>query len=204
MPRFHDLVGFILVGGESSRMGRDKALLELGGLPLVLRTARLLEPRTGPPIVIGPAARFGHLKLRVVPDDLPGCGPLAGIATALRISESSWNLIVGCDLPYLTPAWLEYLAERATASSSDVLIPRSEYGLEPLCAVYHKRCGAAVAASLTRGVRKVTQSLAELSIETIEPAEWKEFDSDGRLFKNMNSPVDYEEAQSILGKGPAP
>jgi molybdopterin-guanine dinucleotide biosynthesis protein A len=192
------IAGFILAGGESSRMGRDKALLEFDGVPLLVRTARLVESVAGPAAVIASPEAYRSLALRVIADDSPGAGPLGGIATALRVSNAPWNLVVACDLPYLTKTWLEHLIERALASQADAVLPMNARGAEPLCAVYHKRGERAICAALARGTRKVTDGLQDLRVESIEPAEWKAFDSDGLLFKNMNSPADYEEAVARL------
>jgi molybdopterin-guanine dinucleotide biosynthesis protein A len=192
--------GFILAGGESSRMGRDKALLRLRGVPLILRTARLVESALHhPPTIIGPSQPYRNLGWRVVEDDWPGAGPLGGIATALRVSTADWNLVVACGLPYLTGPWLDFLVARAGKSHCDAVLPMNIAGAEPLCAMYHKRCGAAIRAALKSDVRKVTAGLARLRIQAIAPAEWKPFDSDGFLFRNMNSPADYEEAKRRLG-----
>ncbi|MBI1738362.1 MAG: molybdenum cofactor guanylyltransferase [Acidobacteria bacterium] len=198
MTKFDQVQSFILSGGSSSRMGADKALLELAGQPLLLRAARLLDPLVASVTVIGDPARCAPLGLAVVPDDVPGLGPLGGIATALRISRMPWNLVVACDLPYLTAAWLEFLISRALASRADVLLPESERGPEPLCAMYHARCAPVISAALEHGVRKVTDGLAGLMIETLPHEEWKAFDSDGCLFKNMNSPADFAEARARL------
>ena len=175
-------------------MGRDKALLELGGVPLILRTARLVESVAGPPTVIGGVEACRSLGLRAIGDDWPGAGPLGGIATALRASSSPWNLVVACDLPYLTKPWLEFIIARAAASHGAAVLAMNTRGAEPLCAMYHKKCEPAVRAALERGTRKVTDGLKDVLVEMIGPLEWKAFDSDGLLFKNMNSPEDYEEA----------
>lgn len=198
------VAGFILAGGESSRMGRDKALLELGGAPLVVRTARLVESVVGPPTIVGEGGPYRELGLRVLADNWPSAGPLGGIATALRASEAPWNLIVACDLPHLTRAWLEYLVQRALGTQADAVLPMSTGGTEPLCAMYHKRCEPAIRAALQRGTRKVTEGLKELLVEMIGPLEWKSFDSEGLLFKNMNSPEDYEAARARLSRREGP
>lgn len=194
--------GFILAGGESSRMGTDKALLELDGVPLIVREARLLETVVGAPTVVGYREEFGALGLRTIADDAPGAGPLGGIATALRAARAPWCLIVACDLPYLTQIWLEFLVNRATASQTDVVMPMNERGAEPLCAVYNKRAESVIREALELGTRKITDALAGARIESIEPQEWKAFDSEGVLFKNMNSPTDYDESKARLG-GPS-
>jgi len=191
--------GFILAGGESSRMGREKALLEIGGEPLIVRTARLVESVAKGATVVGESAAIRALGLPVLADDWPGAGPLGASATALRAAKGPWSLVVACDLPYLTKEWLEHLIARAVASEADAVLAMNARGAEPLSALYRKRAEPAIRAALERGTRKVTDGLASLRIEVIEPAEWKRFDSEGYLFKNMNSPEDYEEARARLG-----
>jgi molybdenum cofactor guanylyltransferase len=191
--------GFILVGGESSRMGRPKGMLPFAGKPLVMHLARLLEVTGTTPILIGPQATYSGMGFRVVPDDRHLLGPLGGISTALRVSECGWNLIIGCDLPFLTTEWLEHLIMRAVDSPADVVMPLNESGHEPLCAMYRKRAQPTIAAALDRGVRKITDGLAELAVANIAPDEWKAFDPLGRLFKNVNTPADYDEAREGAG-----
>lgn len=180
-------------------MKRDKATLEIGGVPLLLRTSHLLESVVGAPSVIGDPATYESFALPVIADDWPGGGPLGGIATALRASTAQWNLVVACDLPYLTSEWLRFLVARAVVSTADAVLPMNAKGAEPLCAMYHKRGEPAIHAALESGIRKVTDGLQNVVVETIAPAEWKVFDSDGLLFKNMNLPRDYEEAAARLG-----
>jgi molybdopterin-guanine dinucleotide biosynthesis protein A len=189
---------YILAGGKSSRMGRDKALLDFGGTPLILHIASLVQPLTGSPLVVGPPDRYANLNLRVLADDESGIGPLAGIVTALRDSREPWNLILGCDLPLLTSEWLAYLIDRAFASSADAVVPQSANGAEPLCAMYRKSCEASFAKEIARAVCKVTDALAQLNVERIEPQEWKNFDPSGQLFRNLNSLKDIEEIAAPL------
>lgn len=193
--------GFILAGGQSSRMGVDKGLLEIAGEPMIVRAARLLESVVGAAaVVVGTPEKYRELGLRAIADDWPGGGPLGGIATALRASEAEWNLLVACDLPYMTREWLQYLLRRARDSAEEAVVPmnltaENSRGAEPLCAAYHKGCEPTLRRALERGVRKVTDGLGELRVEVIEPKEWKGFDSDGLLFKNVNTPADYAQAK---------
>jgi molybdenum cofactor guanylyltransferase len=187
---------FILVGGQSSRMGQAKALLPFAGMPLVIRVARLVEAVADTLILVGEPEKFGGLGFRVIADERANLGPLGAILTALRASKREWNLIVGCDLPFLTHEWLEFLIARAMDSPADVVIPLNDRGYEPLCAMYRQRAHASIEAALERGVRKVTDGLAGLTLTTIAPSEWKPFDPRGTLFKNINTPADYEEARA--------
>ncbi len=190
-----EVAAYILAGGASSRMGRNKALLELDGEPLVLRAARTISAAGMDATVIGPPALYEALGLAAVPDDEPGLGPLGGIATALAHSPRDWNLVVAVDMPYLTPAWLAALADRALAAdAADAILPRSERGLEPLSAAYHRRCLPPILGALARGLRKVTDGLAGCRVEEIAPHEWKRFAPEGLLFENINTPADYERA----------
>lgn len=179
-------------------MGSNKALLELDGLAMIVRVVRLVEAVADTVTVVGPPEDYAKLNFHVIRDDWPGAGPLGGIATALRASEADWNLVVACDLPCLTKPWLTFLVERARTSEADAVLPMNEAGAEPLCAMYNKSAEAAVWLALNRGTRKVTDGLADLDIQYIEPREWKLFDSNGLLFKNMNSAADYEEAKARL------
>ena len=194
------VAAYILAGGQSSRMGRDKALLAPGGVPVLLRIAEIVAPLAGPPIIVGPPKRYAALGYNVIPDDAAGIGPLGGIATALRHSIQPWNLILGCDLPFITAKWLDYLIGRAIESNADAVVPQSAAGAEPLCAMYRKTCLNAVVTALRKGVRKVTDAFAGLAIDSVLPAQWEPLDERGELFKNMNTPEDFAAADATFEK----
>jgi molybdopterin-guanine dinucleotide biosynthesis protein A len=205
MKRFRQVAGFILAGGASSRMGRDKGLLDFGGVPLILHTARLLEPLVSEITVVGSPRRYAALGLHAIADahdgqakrgpNEPARGPLAGIATALGTTRSRWNLIVACDLPYLSAKWLDWLLSRALRSRGEAVVPRTERGIEPLAAMYRRECGAPIAAALARGVRKVSDAIEELRVDFVYPREWRGIDPSRTILRNMNEPGDYERAR---------
>jgi molybdopterin-guanine dinucleotide biosynthesis protein A len=193
-------------------MGCPKALLDFGGSPLILHSAALLKTLVASVTIVGPPSQYAALGLPVTADDVPAHagsdateqqsrGPLAGIATALGATHAPWNLIVACDLPYLSSAWLEWLLARALRSQGEAVIPRSEYGMEPLAAVYRRECAAPIAAALAQGVRKVSDAIARLPVEFVDRAEWSEIDPSECILKNMNSPKDYEEARKWWQRG---
>lgn len=185
-------------------MGRDKGLMELLGVPIILRTARLIEPLVAGVTIVGPPERYRALGLRVIADKYirnedireTSQGPLAGIASALAITHLPWNLILASDLPYLNRDWLKWLLACALESQSQVVLPRTSRGLEPLAAVYRRECAAPIAHALRRGVRKVTDAMAELRVHIVAESEWRKFDPDGRILSNMNTPADYDKAQA--------
>jgi molybdopterin-guanine dinucleotide biosynthesis protein A len=204
VKRYRQVAGFILAGGASSRMGRDKGLLDFGGVPLIVHTARLIEPLVAEVTVVGSPRRYAKLGLHVIADDVqvksrqgrPGNGPLAGIATALGATRSQWNLILACDMPYLSAGWVDWLLSRALRSRGEAVIPRTERGIEPLAAVYRRECGTQIAAARARGVRKVSDAIEELRVEHVYPREWRRLDPRGLILKNMNAPGDYKEARN--------
>jgi molybdenum cofactor guanylyltransferase len=203
VKRRPNVAAFVLAGGASSRMGRDKGLLAIGGAPLIVRTVRMLEPLVGRVTVVGAPRSYAALGLRTIRDRGAGGeaakkirhGPLAGMASALAATHSAWNLIVACDLPYLSAEWVDWLLGRTADSKGQAVVPRTARGLEPLAAVYRRDCRAVIEAALVRGERKVTDVLRELRVETVHPREWRRLDPRAQVLKNMNAPEDYERAR---------
>lgn len=145
--------GFVLAGGESSRMGRDKALLACGSGTLLEQVAAQVAAAAGSATVVGGANRYRALGLPAIEDTAEGCGPLAGICAALAATAAPWNLVVACDMPALTADFLARLLERAESCGGDSLIPVSSAGrLEPLCAAYHRDALPRLSRALGRGV----------------------------------------------------
>jgi molybdopterin-guanine dinucleotide biosynthesis protein A len=205
--------GFVLAGGASRRFGRDKALVEFEGEPLIGRLSKILQVATAGSIsIIGDADKYGHIGVECVPDRWPGEGPLGGIVTALmaisaaeadtanviKSEPTSWSLVVGCDMPFLTVDWLQHLASRAIASKAEVVVPESTYGLEPLCACWRVSAAPLLTRAFDNGVRRVTDAMKQLRMEVLDAADWKRFDNLNRLFWNMNTPADHEEAIRML------
>jgi molybdopterin-guanine dinucleotide biosynthesis protein A len=198
-----EVAGYVLAGGASSRFGFDKARAEFNGETMLARTCRLVKTATGSASVVAPAGRYSVSDARVVAEAWPGEGPLGGIISSLmdahkRNHAHAWCLIISCDMPFLTSQWLTYLVERARESAASVVVPRSTHGLEPLCACWHT-CGTSkLQYAFEDGVRKITDAMKHLETEVLDETHWKRFDSAGRLFWNMNTPADYDEAKRIL------
>lgn len=190
--------GFILVGGGSTRMGTDKALLPYDGGTLAGHVASVVGEAVGPPQLVGPPDRYGHLGFPVIPDAVAGLGPLGGILTALRASSADWNLVVACDMPALRPDFLRSLADAAEEAGGDCLIPVSPSGPEPLCAVYHRRCLPSIELAAREGRRKITDALAGLRI-----VHWPV--SEAGWFENVNTPQQWAaHAGASAARSPQP
>ncbi|HEY4816687.1 MAG TPA: molybdenum cofactor guanylyltransferase [Candidatus Acidoferrum sp.] len=195
--------GYVLAGGGSTRFGRDKALVEIDGAPMLLRMRALLGNVTQQVHVIASPNKYAALGITGIGDRWEGQGPLAGIITALLSTKEAvggleWNLIVGCDMPFLTREWLSYLLERALASRAEVVAPQSAQGLEPLCACWRTSTAPKLQQFFEDGTRKITEAMKRLDMEIVDETDWKRFDTAGRLFWNMNTAADYQEAKRIL------
>ncbi len=197
------IAGYVVAGGGSTRFGQDKARAQLGGKSMLRKMCGLVGDTLGSVSVVAPRHRYDDFDLWITEDLWPGQGPLGGIITALLATAETdggrdWNLIVSCDMPFLTGEWLTYLIGRAIESSAQVVVPKSEFGLEPLCACWRTDAAAELESALERGVRKVTEGIALLRAEVLDARDWKRFDSAGRLFWNMNTAADYEEARRMM------
>jgi len=174
----------MLVGGKSSRMGRDKALLRFRGATLAQTVAEAVRAACGMVWLVG-SARYGGLDYGIVPDRYPGEGPLGGILTALDHSTADWNLIVACDMPGLSADFLRQLLDAAVRSDAEALVPIGPSGrLEPLCAGYHQRSRQGLYAAFARGVRKVA-----VALEDVRYLPWPVAETS--YFQNVNTPEDW-------------
>lgn len=162
-PTGNPRAGYVLAGGRSSRMGRDKALLPLDGATLIEHVASKVHVAAGNVSIIAPPDRYRDLPYPVIADMVEGCGPLGGVFTALSVTEAPWNLIVGCDMPALTVAFLEDLF-RAAELPVDAVVPETAGGLDPLCAVYHRRCLEKAASAIDRKILKMHDFVSTLRI----------------------------------------
>jgi molybdopterin-guanine dinucleotide biosynthesis protein A len=164
-------------------MGTDKALIEIGEQPLAKRVAGEIGRVCGQVSLVGDPDLYGNLGIPVVADRFPGLGPLAGIEAALGAATVEWNLVVACDMPALDVSILETLF---AAAAGDGAVPAYRDGrIEPLCAVFHARCHAAIRKALDNGMRSVTEALRQLDLQYVRV---DKADS----FANLNTPEDLE------------
>jgi molybdopterin-guanine dinucleotide biosynthesis protein A len=176
--------GFVLAGGASRRMGRDKALLPLDGSTMAEKIASTVRAAAGSVTLIGPIHKYAHLGLPLVPDEIENCGPIGGLYTALRVTNADWNLIVACDMPDVTEAFLNGLLEGAEASHADCVVPETAGQLDPLCAVYHRRLLPAVESAIQRKMLKMQDF-----VSTLRVSRWPV--SDPRPLQNVNTPAEW-------------
>jgi molybdenum cofactor guanylyltransferase len=176
--------GFVLTGGRSSRMGRDKALLPVDRSTLVEQVAARVRAAAGSVTLIGAPERYTGLGLPVAADLIEGCGPLGGVYTALKISSAAWNLIVACDMPAVSMGFLAQLLEGAQEADADCFAPKTASGLHPLCAVYHCRALAAVEYAINHKSFKMHDLL-----DSLRTVSWPV--ADASLLENVNTPIEW-------------
>lgn len=199
--RFPGLTGFVLAGGASSRMGRPKHTLALGGETLLVRAVRVAQSAAGRVMILGPAERARGIAVPALPDDVAGCGPLGALFTGLRHTRTEFNLFLSCDLPFLPPSFLTILATLACESGADATLGALPGGrLQPLAAIYRRRARHAVGVSLDSGRYKMTHFLRRVEVRVFD---WREAERAGfrpSIFDNLNTPDDYARACGRFGR----
>lgn len=179
----------ILAGGESRRMGRDKAWLWLGGKPLIARTLSILHESDIQEVLISGRAGtdYSTLGCPVLFDLDPGCGPLSGIDRALSTVLAPMLLVLAVDLPLITPSLIQRLA--AQCDDSTGIVPELHGRLEPLAAIYPRSCGVIARECLLKSQRSARHFAAEcLRIQAVRA--YPVPDAEAGCFENWNSPAD--------------
>ena len=185
----------IIAGGRGRRLGGlDKSRLAVGGRRIIERQLAALS-QVAPHILVvsDNPHRFRACGLRVCGDLLPGAGPLGGLHAALTRSPSRRTLVVAGDLPFLSGAFLRHLSSRTP--HADAVVPRNADGLQPLCAVYDRRCLDAIRTRIARGQRRLADLAEALAVTEVEPQEVAAFDPDGMMLFNVNTPADRARAE---------
>ena len=187
----------IQAGGRSSRMGRDKGLVELAGRPLIEHVIERLGGLAEEVIITTnhpqAYAAFGY---RTAGDRQPGAGALAGLFTALEAAHGDPVLVAGCDMPFASRA----LASHMLASIAEVqaVVPRVGGEFEPLFAVYRRSCLPAIGRALDQGQKRMISFFPEIRVRAVEEAEARLIDADPFCFFNVNTPDDLAEADRRL------
>jgi len=192
----NDLRGFILAGGASRRMGRDKAQIPWGGGTLLTHAIEQMEPVASEVSIVG-TLTAENLAVPVLTDKIPGLGPLAGIHSALSRSTSDWNLILAVDLPLVTPELLAWIADFRVVASQTAIVPRVSSRLQPLCAIYHRKILPQIDQALVRRESSIRRLLERLGTRIIEEDQLIASGFAPEMLFNVNTPEDLERARAI-------
>ncbi|HAD07571.1 MAG TPA: hypothetical protein DCE76_10485 [Anaerolineaceae bacterium] len=187
----------VQAGGESRRMGSNKALLPFRGQPLIQRVIERVRPIADEILITANHPKdFEFLKLPVYEDVLPGHGALGGLLTALSVSSASVTAVVACDMPFLSPNLLVYQAQLLQRGNWDAVVPKSKGGYEPFHGVYRTQsCRQAVREAMERGEKKLIAWFSAVRVHIIEGGSLNLFDPEGRIFWNVNTPEEFQAAE---------
>lgn len=184
--------GLVLCGGASSRMGTDKARVELDGRPLLAHALAVFdELGVTARLACGSAARYAEFSRELVLDDLSGAGPLAGLTAGLEAASragESWVLVLACDMPRARASVLERLLAQARERDLDACLAGVERGSQPAYAVYHSRCAVPARAALDAGERRLVSFHAGMRVEVLP------LERDAATAFNVNTPEELQRA----------
>jgi molybdenum cofactor guanylyltransferase len=190
------ITGFVLAGGKSRRMGRDKAKIPWKDGTLLSHAVATMSEAADKVFIVG-SINAPTSPVPVLPDALPERGPLAAIHTALSATITDWNLMLAVDLPLVSPALLRLIADECGNGQEPVVIPRIQGKLQTLCAAYHCSLLPVCEAALRDGESSIIKFLSGMSLLVIEEAELADRGFPPEMFLNVNTPEDIIRARSM-------
>lgn len=190
------MTGIILSGGESRRMGKDKAFLAIDGIPMIERVLGVFRRVFDRIIIVTnmPDA-YRSYGVVMVGDALPDRGSLTGIYSGLLASGDDYNFIAACDMPYLNPGLLAYMLR--SAEGYDIAAPAVGGFVEPLHAVYHRGVAPLIREQIGRSDLRIRSLFERVRTRFITAAEIDRFDPEHRSFINLNTPQEFKEAACL-------
>jgi len=196
------VTSIVLAGGKNLRLGRNKALETLNGKSLVEHVVERLRPLTNQILIVTSQEQLDlpvACKAEILVDLYPGKGPLGGIYTGLLASQSSHNIVVACDMPFLNTGLLRYMVE--LSRDFDAVVPRLGEGMvEPLHAIYSKNCLSSIKIQLECNQLEVNSFLNKVRVRFVERAECQRLDPQLLSFFNINCQADLDQAISLTGR----
>lgn len=196
----HETVGLVLIGGRSERMGRPKALIELGGVPLWRRAVDSLAPHADNVIFLGNVPGFEPPpSYRLINDDPPGIGPLGGIVAGLEGSGYQHHLLLAVDYPLVSPEFLRALRDRG--GEFETVCGMQGGFVEPLLGYYHADCAPVIRRMLQEGDSRTHRLIGRVKNLVITEVEMLKIDPSKMTYFNVNTPSDLLEAEMRLRSG---
>jgi molybdopterin-guanine dinucleotide biosynthesis protein A len=197
------MTSIILAGGKSSRLGRNKALQVVDGKSLIQWVVDRLAMLSTEIVIVTARGEaipsYSTVEIKTVADIYPEKGPLVGIYSGLVSSSSLRAIAVGCDTPFLSVSLLKYMTQ--VCSVYDVVVPRIENKLEPLCAVYSKNCSVPIQGLLGQNELRIDKLFSMVKVKYIEEDEINRFDPEHLSFFNINSEADLDRARKLAADG---
>ena len=189
----------IQAGGQSSRMGEDKALKLFLGRPLIQRVIDRLSPIADELLVTtNRPEEYSFLNTRLIPDLKPGRGALGGLYTAIASATQPLVAVVACDMPFASTRLIETASSLLFKEEADVVIAKSEEGYEPLHAVYRREtCLPAIESAIAADLWKVIAWFPKVKVRVFTTEELTSADPNGLAFWNVNTPEEFARAEEL-------
>ncbi|MCF8127757.1 MAG: molybdenum cofactor guanylyltransferase [Deltaproteobacteria bacterium] len=179
--------GIILAGGKSSRYGKNKALVEIDGVPLIERVMRVMEPIFSTVVLITNTPKtYSFLNVPMFEDRIKGLGPLGGILTGLKVISDNAGFFVACDMPFLNSGLIRYLT--SVRHGFDVVVPTFSGKFEALHALYTKNCLKEIEKLINDGIYQTIQLFESVHVRFVAENEIRRFDPELSSFSNINKP----------------
>ncbi len=181
-----NLTGIILAGGKSIRMGRNKAFIEIAGTPIIQRIQTLFERLFDEIIIVTDQKEaFSNFRAKIYPDLIPNQGALGGLYTGLFFSSFAFSFCVACDMPFLKESVIKYLMKNI--EHSDVVVPKTIDGLQPLHAIYSKNCLGPITNIIALNKYRIVDFYPMVKIKMIDEQEFLSLDPMRESFINVNT-----------------
>lgn len=189
----------IQAGGESRRMGRNKALVPFLGRPLYQRVLERLAPLADEVLITTNTSEgFEAATVPLVADVFPGQGALGGLFTAIWAARHPIVMVAACDLPFANPDLMRYQIELMVTHELDVAIPGTWENREPLHSVYRKEtCLPHIRQALVQGEKRLISWFPHVKVQFVPPEEIQKFDPLGLAFRNVNSQAELDQAEAL-------
>lgn len=190
-----NLTGIILAGGKNSRMGTNKAFLDINGSRIIDHVITVFKKLFAEIIIVtnSPLSYVEFSDTLIVTDIYKGKGALGGIYTGLFYSKFDRAFVAACDMPFLDEYFIRYLTEQK--GTFDVIVPLPSKGYQPLHAIYSRSCLPYIKKMILSDRLKIDDLYKDVKLHTIEEEIIKSFNKHGRLFININTPKDLKEQQ---------
>ena len=186
---FRNVTGLILLGGKSSRYGSNKALVEIEGVRLVDRVAGVMKSIFHRVLLLtNTPEEYAYLQLPMVEDLIKDLGPMGGIHTGLMTMSDEAGFIVACDMPFLSERLIRHMVD--VRDDFDAVVPRMDWMLEPLHALYSKKCLPAIQEAIGQHQHQIAKCFARMRVRYVDEEELRLWDQGLRSLFNINKPED--------------
>jgi molybdopterin-guanine dinucleotide biosynthesis protein A len=181
------MTGVILSGGKSIRMGKNKAFIQVEGVPIIERIHNLFRELFQELIIVtNETDLFSNFNSKIYSDLIPDKGALGGLYTGIVLSSFYHSFCVACDMPFIKKSLVQFLIENV--ANEDVIVPRTKDGLQPLHAIYSKNCVDPIRRSIEEGKSKIIDIYDQVNVKIIDEKDFLCFDPGRESFINVNTP----------------